>query len=65
MVGDTKLLPRPPRDRAKFCLRVSVYRGLVTMFLPCDMTEAEAKKLARVILAYGRNVTTWNVRPLS
>lgn len=60
----TLALPKPPRDRERFILPVPMYGGEARLQLHRDMTEAEARKLANVILAYA-DLTTRNVRPLS
>lgn len=48
------LLPKPKNYRNRFVVPVPLYGDCAQLLLPCDMTEAEARKLANVILAYGK-----------
>lgn len=59
-----RLLPAPARDRDRFLVPVPLYGSSAQLLLPRDMTQAEARKLANVILAYG-DLTAFNVRPLT
>lgn len=47
-------LPKPQRDRPTFIVPVPLYGHPARLQLPCDMTEAEARKIANVVLAYGK-----------
>lgn len=48
------LLEKPRRDRRAFLVPVPLYGRVAQLFLPVDMTEAEAQKLSAVILAYAK-----------
>ena len=61
---DLPLLPSPPRDRECFVVPIPLYGNAARLHLPRDMTDAEARKIAAVVLAYA-GVTTRNVKPLS
>lgn len=61
---EPRLLPKPPRHRDTFHVPVPMYGHSTRLLLPCDMTLAEAEKIARVVLAYA-GVTAFNVRSLS
>ena len=60
-----ELLPKPPRYRNNIIVPVSLRCGIAQLNIPRDMTEAEARKIAAVVIAYAKNVTTWNVKALS
>jgi hypothetical protein len=57
----TALLPKPRRFRNRFLVPVPLYGDNAQLLLPEDMTEAEARKIAAVVLAYAR-ITPFNAR---
>lgn len=57
-------LPRPARHRPTFVVPVGMYGGVARLQLHSDMTEAEARKLANVVLAYGK-LTPFNAARIS
>lgn len=52
-------LPKPKRTRRRFLIPVALYGDNAQLLLPEDMTEAEARKIANVVLAYGK-ITPFN-----
>lgn len=64
MMTEIRLLPKPPRDRDRFLVPVPLYGDNAQLLLPVDMTEAEARKIANVVLAFGK-ITPHNARALS
>ena len=56
------LLPKPQNARDRFVVPVPLYGDAARLCLPVDMTEAEARKIARVVLAYAK-VTARNASP--
>lgn len=60
----TPRLPKPPHGREQFVIPVPLYGAAAHLQLPCDMTEAEAQKIANVVLAFA-HVTSRSARPLS
>jgi hypothetical protein len=60
-VSERLLLPKPSRYRDRFLVPVPLYGDNARLLLPVDMTEAEARKLANVILAYGK-LTPFNAK---
>ena len=48
------MLPSPARYRPSFVVPVPMYGGEARLQLHRDMTEAEARKLANVVLAYAK-----------
>ena len=55
------MLPKPRQGRERLSVPVALYGELAQLHLPCDMTEAEARKIANVVLAYGK-LTPFNSR---
>ena len=47
-------LPKPRRDRKRFLVPVPLYGAPALLRLPENMTEAEARKIADVVIAYGK-----------
>lgn len=62
-MDEVKLLPKPARYRERFLVPVPLYGDNAQLLLPCDMTEAEARKLSNVILAYA-GITPFCATPL-
>lgn len=61
---DSQMLLPPPRyRRPRFLVPVPLYGDNAQLLLPRDMTDAEARKIARIVLAYA-GVTTTNVQPM-
>ena len=51
------MLPKPRRaveGRRRFTLPIALYGTEAVLCLPENMTEAEARKIASVVLAYGK-----------
>ena len=53
------MLPKPRRSRERFVVPVPLYGDNAQLLLPKDMTEAEALKIANVVLAYAK-ITPFN-----
>lgn len=47
-------LPKPRRNRDRFTLPIPLYGDSAILILPKDMTEQEAQKITRVVLAYAK-----------
>lgn len=60
MVSEAQLLlPKPRRNRDRFLVPIALYGECAQLLIPEDMTEAEARKIANVVLAYAK-VTPFN-----
>ncbi len=59
MTEQVQLLPKPPRERERFLVPIALYGTRAHLLLPRDMTEAEARKIANVVLAFGK-ITPFN-----
>ena len=61
-IPDAALLPAPRRrSRNTFLVPIALYGGAARLQLPHDLSEAEARKIAAVVLAYAR-ITPFNSR---
>jgi hypothetical protein len=60
-VADILMLPKPRRREGAPVVPVPLYGIDAQLFFPEDMTEAEARKIANVVLAYGK-LTPFNAR---
>lgn len=58
------MLPKPSRYRSRFLVPVPLYGDAAQLLLPNDMTEAEARKIANVVLAFAK-ITAFNARAVS
>lgn len=63
MTDEVRLLPKPARNRDRFLVPVPLYGDGAQLLLPNDMTEAEAQKIARVVLAFAQ-ITCRNAKAL-
>ncbi len=58
------LLPKPLKRRGAQVVPIPLYGMNAQLFFPEDMTEAEARKIANVVLAYGK-ITPFHSRRAS
>lgn len=54
MTDDLPLLPAPRYGRNRFVIPIPLYGECARVLIPYDMTEAEARKIANVVLAYAK-----------
>ena len=63
-MDELRLLPKPARDRERIVIPIPLYGECARLQIPRDMTDAEARKIANVVLAYA-GVTSHNARAIS
>lgn len=59
-----QMLPKPARHRERFIVPIPLYGDAAQLLIPRDMTDAEARKIANVVLAYAA-ITSRNAKAVS
>ena len=62
-MSEPLLLPAPRRCRERFAFPVPLYGDDAVLYLPRDMTAAEAAKIARAVIAMGACTSYHPSRP--